>query len=74
MRLQFAVGFKLHGKSNHVIVEAEDALIAALKVKYNVRRHSSHMSADGTKGVTHVILHLGLKRVAEWSIFRPKTD
>ncbi|MEA2996707.1 MAG: hypothetical protein QOG74_2256, partial [Alphaproteobacteria bacterium] len=29
----FAVGFKLDGKSGHEIVEAEDALIAALKVK-----------------------------------------
>jgi hypothetical protein len=31
--LRFAVGFKLHDKSGHVIVDAEDALIAALKVK-----------------------------------------
>ena len=33
MQLQFAVGFKLHGKANHMIVDAEDALVAALKVK-----------------------------------------
>ena len=31
--MQFAVGFNLHGKSGHVIVDAEDALIGALKVK-----------------------------------------
>jgi hypothetical protein len=31
--LQFAVGLKLKSKSEHVIVEAEDALVAALKVK-----------------------------------------
>jgi hypothetical protein len=31
--LQFAVGFKLQDKTGHVVVEAEDALIAALKVK-----------------------------------------
>jgi hypothetical protein len=31
--LQFAVGLKLKSKSEHVIVDAEDALIAALKVK-----------------------------------------
>jgi hypothetical protein len=31
--VQFAVGFKLQGKSGHVIVDAEDALVAALKVK-----------------------------------------
>jgi hypothetical protein len=33
MPMQFTVGLKLKGKSNHVVVEAEDALIAALKVK-----------------------------------------
>jgi hypothetical protein len=33
MQLQFAVGFNLHGKASHVIVDAEDALVAALKVK-----------------------------------------
>lgn len=31
--MQFAVGFKVQGKAGHVIVDAEDALIAALKVK-----------------------------------------
>jgi hypothetical protein len=31
--LQFAVGFKLKDKTDHVVVDAEDALIAALKVK-----------------------------------------
>jgi hypothetical protein len=31
--VDFAVGFKLKGKSGHAVVEAEDALIAALKVK-----------------------------------------
>ena len=33
MPLQFAVGFRLHEKTDHVIVDADDALIAALKVK-----------------------------------------
>jgi hypothetical protein len=33
MQLQFAVGFNLYGKASHVIVDAEDALVAALKVK-----------------------------------------
>jgi len=32
-RVQFAVGFKFQGKTGHVVVDAEDALIAALKVK-----------------------------------------
>jgi hypothetical protein len=31
--VQFAVGFKIQGKTGHVVVDAEDALIAALKVK-----------------------------------------
>ena len=31
--MQFAVGLKHEGKAEHVIVDAEDALIAALKVK-----------------------------------------
>jgi hypothetical protein len=31
--VQYAVGFKIQGKTGHVIVDAEDALIAALKVK-----------------------------------------
>src|SRR5262249_17063644 len=32
-RVQFAVGYKIQGKTGHVVVDAEDALIAALKVK-----------------------------------------
>ena len=31
--MQFTVGLKLKGKTDHIAVEAEDALIAALKVK-----------------------------------------
>jgi hypothetical protein len=31
--VQFTVGLKLHGKTDRVMVDAEDALIAALKVK-----------------------------------------
>ena len=31
--MQFAVGFKFQGKTGHVVVDAEDALIAALEVK-----------------------------------------
>ena len=31
--MQFAVGLKLKAKAEHVIVEAEDALVAASKVK-----------------------------------------
>ncbi len=62
--MQFAVGFKLKGKVDHVVAEAEDALIAALKVKaerpeavimyvrpQNRRgdaRHPSHALAEDT--------------------------
>jgi hypothetical protein len=31
--MQFTVGLKLKSKADHAVVEAEDALIAALKVK-----------------------------------------
>lgn len=31
--MQFAVGLKLKTKSEHLVIDAEDALIAALKVK-----------------------------------------
>jgi hypothetical protein len=31
--MQYTVGLKLKGKAEHTVVEAEDALIAALKVK-----------------------------------------
>jgi hypothetical protein len=31
--VKFAVGFKIDGKTGHDIVDAEDALIAALRVK-----------------------------------------
>ena len=31
--MQFTVGFKLRAKVDHVVVDAEDALVAALKVK-----------------------------------------
>jgi hypothetical protein len=31
--VKFAVGYKLNGKTGHAIIDAEDALIAALRVK-----------------------------------------
>jgi hypothetical protein len=31
--MRFTVGLKLEGKADHTVVDAEDALIAALKVK-----------------------------------------
>jgi len=32
-RMKFTVGMKMDGKTDHTLVDAEDALIAALKVK-----------------------------------------
>ena len=31
--MQFTVGLKTNGKADHTVVDAEDALVAALKVK-----------------------------------------
>ncbi|MDI4235188.1 hypothetical protein AAFX91_17205 [Bradyrhizobium sp. 31Argb] len=31
--MQFTVGFKLRGKTDHVVLDGQDALVAALKVK-----------------------------------------
>jgi hypothetical protein len=31
--VEFAVGFELKAKTDHIVVDAEDALIAALRVK-----------------------------------------
>ena len=39
--MRFAVGFKVQDKSGHVVVDAEDALIAALKVK--MERPEAHI-------------------------------
>lgn len=62
--VQFTVGLKLKGKTDRIVVDAEDALIAALKVKVErpeavityVRqqnrrgdaRHPSHALSDNT--------------------------
>jgi len=34
--VQFAVGYKIQGKTGHVVVDSEDALIAALKVSLSI--------------------------------------
>ncbi|QBR70734.1 hypothetical protein CU048_04945 [Beijerinckiaceae bacterium] len=63
--MHFTVGLKLNGRTDHVLVDAEDALIAALKVKADrpdavityVRqqnrrgdaRHPSHALAEGNQ-------------------------
>ena len=40
--MQFAVGFRVQGKTDHVVVDAEDGLIAALKVK--IERPEAHIT------------------------------
>ena len=40
--MQFAVGFRAQGKTDHVVVDAEDGLIAALKVK--IERPEAHIT------------------------------
>ncbi|MGO8953797.1 MAG: hypothetical protein ACLPWS_22410 [Rhodomicrobium sp.] len=62
--MQFVVGLKLKGRSEHIAIEAEDALIAALKAKaqqpdsivmyvrrQNKRGDSRHPSAALRAGV-----------------------
>jgi hypothetical protein len=44
VQVRFAVGFKVQDKSGHVVVDAEDALIAALKVK--MERPEAHSTYD----------------------------
>ncbi len=53
--MQFAVGFKVQGKKGHVVVDAEDALIAALKVKMQRPEALIPTSAGKTSEVTPVI-------------------
>ena len=38
--MQFMVGLKLNGQTDHILVDAQDALIAALKIKRNIRMQS----------------------------------
>src|ERR1700721_7918 len=57
-QLEFVIGFKLRVDPSHVIRDAEDALIAALKVKIEHPSALITMSAGETKGVTHVTLHI----------------
>ncbi len=54
--MQFAVGFKLQGKTGHVVVDAEDALIAALKVKMQRPEALIAMSASKINEATPVTL------------------
>jgi len=43
--MQFAVGLKANGKSEHAVVDADDALIAALKVEMQRPGSRDHVCA-----------------------------
>ena len=43
--MRFTVGLKLKSKADHVVVDAEDALIAALKVEDGAARGAHHVRA-----------------------------
>ena len=54
--MQFTVGLKLNEKADHVVLDAQDALAAALKVKAEVsRKRSSCTYARKTGVATRVI-------------------
>jgi hypothetical protein len=56
--VQFAVGFRVQGKSGHVVVDAEDALIAALKVKMaRPDAHITYVRHQNTRGDTRHPVH-----------------
>ena len=52
--MQFAVGFKIQEKTGHVVVDAEDALIAARKVKMQrPEALISNVRQQNKRGDTH---------------------
>jgi hypothetical protein len=56
--VQFAVGFNLQGKSGHVVVDGEDALIAALKVKMErPEAHITYVRRQNRRGDTRHPAH-----------------
>jgi hypothetical protein len=57
-QVQFAVGFRVQGKSGHVVVDAEDALIAALKVKMErPEAHITYVRHPNKRGDTRHPVH-----------------
>ena len=55
MTLEFTVGINIAGERQSVTVSAEDALIAALKVKHEKRRRRSTMFGAATDAAIDVI-------------------
>ena len=62
--MQFAVGFTLQEKTGHVVVDGEDALIAALKVKMQRPEASiTYVRRQNRRGDTrHPVSALGGER------------
>jgi hypothetical protein len=60
VRVQFTVGLKLKGKTDHIAVDAEDALIAALKVKTEYSEAViTYVRQQNRRGDAELSLNLG---------------
>ena len=55
MSWQFTVGLRVNGKADRIVVDAEDALIAALKAKADQPGATICMCGGRIDAVTHVI-------------------
>ena len=62
--MHYAVGLKSNGRSSHMVVDAEDALVAALKVKAgNPEALITYVRRQNRRGDTrHPARELGQKR------------
>jgi len=60
--MQFTVGLKLKGKSDHIAVDAEDALIAALRVKSERPEAVITYVRLQNRPATHVTRRMGLSQ------------
>ena len=65
--MQFAVGMKVDGKSDHAVVDAEDAPIAALKARCSGPTRKSCMYAAQTNGEMHGTQRIRSRRCGEES-------
>ena len=63
MSWQFTVGLRVKGKADRMVVDAEDALIAALRPRLTSPEPRSCMCGGRIDAVTHVT-HLALTREA----------
>src|SRR5262249_6820959 len=65
--MQFAVGMKVDGKSDHAVVDAEDARIAAVKARCSGTTRKSCMCAARTNGEMHGTRRIRSRRCGEES-------